>query len=433
MHPDLLAQGMDIPPLQVEPDGESAPCRSTRGPSAAYWMNRSRCFGSARWNDGMIHLSHTRSGPPRISMHGQRQPARSICTLEPLRTLIAYDDGLYTKNRQKAHDRTMGHLRICSRSLARRAHRDQIRGVGARFATDDFDLVRLMQFCPTENDRGGLEQPASRRRRTKLGRGSTILSAPVFCALHPGTNPPRDNTGTRRRSLIIVNRGTFRSAETPRPRPVTALDLMRLRFRWRRVSPASHGLPALLGARRSRRAWSADPMMFTAFSNFLALCARDRESPEDTPFISRPHPSGGGIYSLEIYPVLAEQAVESISSGLYRYLPESHRLQTLPAAGAICSSYLESAGASAVAAPPPIVRPITSHFAAQAAIYGGLAYSLILKEVGSLFQTMYLAAEILHLSGPLEAGFPAVDVRPDFAAQVNLRNRSSESFCLGQH
>jgi SagB-type dehydrogenase family enzyme len=140
-------------------------------------------------------------------------------------------------------------------------------------------------------------------------------------------------------------------------------------------------------------------MTFTAFSNFLALCARDRESPEDTPFISRPYPSGGGIYSLEIYPVLAEQAVESISSGLYRYLPESHRLQKLPAAGAICSSYLESAGASAVAAPPPIVLLITSHFAAQAAIYGGLAYSLILKEVGSLFQTMYLAAEHLHLSG----------------------------------
>ncbi len=270
---------------------------------------------------------------------------------------------------------------------------------GARLATVDFDLVRLMQqFAQPRtieevlNSLGAVDVAGARARIDDLIRAGVLCSASGHEPAAQQHWDPAALAYHRESRNILVRRNTA-PAPGRRARPDAASIPLE------EGVPATDGLPALLSARRSRRAWSADPMTFTAFSQFLALCARDRETPEDAPFISRPYPSGGGIYSLEIYPVLAERAVESISAGLYRYLPELHWLQKLPASGAACSSYLQSAGASVAAPPPPVVLLITSHFAAQAAIYGALAYSLILKEVGCLFQTMYLAAEYLHLSG----------------------------------
>jgi SagB-type dehydrogenase family enzyme len=270
---------------------------------------------------------------------------------------------------------------------------------GARLATDDFDLVRLMQLFAQPRT---IEEVLSRLGATDVAgaraRIDDLIRAGILCSAS-GHEPaaqqhwdPASLACHRESRNILVRRSGAPAPSLRAPSDAASIPL-------EESVPATDGLPALLSARRSRRAWSADPMTFTAFSQFLTLCARDRQTPENTPFISRPYPSGGGIYSLEIYPVLAERAVESISAGLYRYLPELHRLQKLSASGPICSSYLESAGASAAAPPPPVVLLITSHFARQAAIYGALAYSLILKEVGCLFQTMYLAAEHLQLSG----------------------------------
>jgi hypothetical protein len=42
-----------------------------------------------------------------------------------------------------------------------------------------------------------------------------------------------------------------------------------------------------------------------------------------------------------------------------------------------------------------VVVVVTSRFARQSERYGDLAYSLVLKEVGGLFQTLYLVAEYL--------------------------------------
>jgi SagB-type dehydrogenase family enzyme len=270
---------------------------------------------------------------------------------------------------------------------------------GARLAVDDFGMVRLMQqFAQPRTIEEVLSSLAATDVACARARIDDLIRAGVLCSAsghEPAAQQHWDPAALayhRESRNILVRRNT-----PPTPGHRARSDAASIPLE--ESVPVTDGLPALLSTRRSRRAWPADPMAFTAFSHFLALCARDREVPEDTLFISRPYPSGGGIYSLEIYPVLAEQAVESISSGLYRYIPELHRIQKLPAAGAVCSSYLESAGASAAAAPPPILLLITSHFATQAAIYGALAYSLILKEVGCLFQTMYLAAEHLHLSG----------------------------------
>jgi SagB-type dehydrogenase family enzyme len=123
--------------------------------------------------------------------------------------------------------------------------------------------------------------------------------------------------------------------------------------------------------------------------------------------VSRPYPSGGAIYSLELYPVLSPGAVESLAAGVYRYLPDDHGLEVISDDAADALPFLDAAARSAGATRPPVVIVVTSRFACQAAEYGTLAYSLVLKEVGGLFQTMYLVAADLHLAPcALGAGTP---------------------------
>jgi len=159
-------------------------------------------------------------------------------------------------------------------------------------------------------------------------------------------------------------------------------------------------LTSVLEARRSVRAWSTVPIAFETFSRLLWLSARNRDRSDgggDRAHVSRPYPSGGAAYSLEIYPVIASDAVAALGTGVYRYLPASHGLEIVSERSADVSSFLDAAGRSAGAGTPPIVLLITSRFARQGELYGSLAYSLVLKEVGCLFQTLYLVAEDLGL------------------------------------
>jgi len=159
-------------------------------------------------------------------------------------------------------------------------------------------------------------------------------------------------------------------------------------------------LTSVLEARRSVRAWPAVPVSFETFSRLLWLSARNRERSNggaDGAHVSRPYPSGGAAYSLEIYPVIASDAVEALGTGVYRYLPDCHGLELVSRQRADVSAFLDAAGRSAGAGAPPIVLLVTSRFARQGELYGSLAYSLVLKEVGCLFQTLYLVAEDLGL------------------------------------
>jgi SagB-type dehydrogenase family enzyme len=159
-------------------------------------------------------------------------------------------------------------------------------------------------------------------------------------------------------------------------------------------------LASIMDRRRSCRSWPTTPIRRETFSEFLWLSARNRDiSGEEAydEYVSRPYPSGGAAYSLEIYPVISPKAVESITAGVYRYLPDCHYLEPVSMQSGEYLPFLEAAGLSAGSSSPPIVLIITSRFARQSESYGNLAYSLVLKEVGCLFQTMYLVGEFLGL------------------------------------
>ncbi|HYC62137.1 MAG TPA: SagB family peptide dehydrogenase [Thermoanaerobaculia bacterium] len=183
-------------------------------------------------------------------------------------------------------------------------------------------------------------------------------------------------------------------------------------------------LATLLDTRRSRREWANAPIAFQAFSDLFWLSARNRGR-------SRAYPSGGAAYSLELYPVVADDAVETLARGVYRYLPDAHALELVSAFSADSDPFLIAAGRAAGTTPPPMAIIITSRYARQSEEYTRLAYSLVLKEVGCLFQTLYLAAESLGLAACALGGGTPRRLLAELCGMSELEEPIVGEFALG--
>jgi len=273
----------------------------------------------------------------------------------------------------------------------------------ATFATDNFDLLRVLHaFAEPRTVQDVVREFDAYGPRQIASCISELIEADVLVA-EPVRDPATQHHWDR--NALALHWSSRRSGCHKKPGHATAAAATR---RSPSTIPLVSGfiekgrdLIDVLDARRSWRAWGKGPICFEAFSRFLWLSARNRAvSEEETNgnYVSRPYPSGGGAYSLEVYPVIAPQSVELLTAGLYRYLPEIHGLEKVSVQRADYLPFLEAAGRSAGTSPAPIVFVITSRFARQSEMYGDLAYSLVLKEVGCLFQTLYLVGEYLGLA-----------------------------------
>jgi SagB-type dehydrogenase family enzyme len=173
------------------------------------------------------------------------------------------------------------------------------------------------------------------------------------------------------------------------------------------------GFVEVLESRQSRREWATSPISFEALSRFYWLSARNRAlvgdgaGPETRVRCSRPYPSGGACYSLELYHAIVPGAVTNVPEGIYHYLPAEHALELLPGSAEEYQPFVDAAVQSVGAERVPTVIIVTSRYARQSQEYGRLAYSLVLKEIGCLMQTFYCVAECLGLAAcALGAGSP---------------------------
>jgi SagB-type dehydrogenase family enzyme len=118
----------------------------------------------------------------------------------------------------------------------------------------------------------------------------------------------------------------------------------------------------------------------------------------DIDYTRRPYPSAGSAYELELY--LAVNQCEGLARGFYHYDAERHALVPIVVrAEALESLFAGATFAMGAPAPPQILVTIAGRFDRVAWKYSGIAYSLILKDVGVLLQTLYLAATDLDLGG----------------------------------
>jgi SagB-type dehydrogenase family enzyme len=152
----------------------------------------------------------------------------------------------------------------------------------------------------------------------------------------------------------------------------------------------------VLERRRSIRPPAAARLTLRQLGEFLFRSARIRQvrtSPygENT---DRPYPGAGSQYEIEVYPVV--HACDGVAAGMYHYCPLQHRLEAIAGATPDVRALLASASASK--AIPDVLFVIAARFQRIAWKYESIAYSLILKDVGVVLQTMYLVATAMSLA-----------------------------------
>jgi SagB-type dehydrogenase family enzyme len=115
-------------------------------------------------------------------------------------------------------------------------------------------------------------------------------------------------------------------------------------------------------------------------------------------YSTRPYPSAGGAYELELY--LAVLNCEGLARGLYHYDAGSHALVAIGAtAQQLQALSMAAEFAMDASGPPQVLITIAARFGRISRKYSSIAYSLILKNVGSMIQTFYLAATDMGLGG----------------------------------
>jgi len=188
------------------------------------------------------------------------------------------------------------------------------------------------------------------------------------------------------------------------PWPGQAIDLGGL------SSPSPTPFAALLGARQSIRDFDDEhPITLAELAALLQSAARvrakwtapadmeDQQGP-DVSYTSRPYPAAGAAYELELY--LAVHKCEGLAGGFYHYDAERHSLTAIDVRPPDLEAQLYDAefaiGASNA---PQILMVIAARFGRISWKYSSVAYSLVLKDVGVLMQTLYLTATDLGLGG----------------------------------
>lgn len=160
--------------------------------------------------------------------------------------------------------------------------------------------------------------------------------------------------------------------------------------------------------RRSIRKYGEQPITARQLGEFLYRTARVKEQWQvelPTPagaveieLTSRPYPAGGGLYELEFYTAVG--ACHGLAGGLYHYDPVEHRLDRVAAKSSYADELLDEAAASAGidAATLQVLIVLSARFERIAWKYESIAYSLVLKHVGVVYQTMYLVATAMGLA-----------------------------------
>jgi SagB-type dehydrogenase family enzyme len=115
-------------------------------------------------------------------------------------------------------------------------------------------------------------------------------------------------------------------------------------------------------------------------------------------YAARPYPAAGADYELELY--LAVDRCEGLARGFYHYDADGHALATIGTRPQELDALLHGAEhAMGATAAPQILMTIAARFGRISWKYSSIAYSLILKDVGVLMQTLYLMATDMGLGG----------------------------------
>jgi SagB-type dehydrogenase family enzyme len=206
-------------------------------------------------------------------------------------------------------------------------------------------------------------------------------------------------------------------------------------------SDEDRALSALMEARRSIRRHGEEPLTAEQLGEFLYRVARlratgdyhvaglDTDATEELEVASKPYPSGGGLYELELYPVVDRCA--GLERGLFHFDSRRHEIVRVGAAGPELDQLLDDGSrASGTAWKPQVLIVLAARFGRMSWKYESIAYASILKNVGALYQTMYLVATAMELA-PCALGSGNAELFARLAGTDYLVETSVGEFMLG--
>ena len=184
------------------------------------------------------------------------------------------------------------------------------------------------------------------------------------------------------------------------PVPLPAPDLAALRA-------GDRPLTSVVEDRVSTRAFDdVHPITAAQLGELLFRCARTRSTrvtdaarPVAEELPSRPYPSGGSLYELEVYPVIRH--VDGIAAGMYHYDSVDHVLRPVAAYDddAVARLIAPAALTLADGRLPQVLLVLAARTGRLMWTYEEMPYAVILKHVGVLTQTLYLTATAMGLGG----------------------------------
>ena len=226
----------------------------------------------------------------------------------------------------------------------------------------------------------------------------------------------------------------------PAVKPAPAGETFRLyRPELEKLEVEDPPLSSVMTHRRSIREYGA-PLSARQLGEFMYRVARIQDRHDvvvETPhgpmpmsIAARPYPSGGALYELEFY--VAIEACDGLDRGLYYYEPCGHGLIRICGGSAELMELFQDAADSAGIAENTlqVLLVLTARVPRISWKYSSIAYALILKHVGVVYQTMYLAATAMGLA-PCALGCGDSDAFARAAGTEYYDETSVGEFLLG--
>jgi SagB-type dehydrogenase family enzyme len=189
----------------------------------------------------------------------------------------------------------------------------------------------------------------------------------------------------------------------------------------------------VMETRRSTRSFGETPLKAEQLGEFLFRCCRTKQvfgKAGEWEIASKPYPAGGAIHELEVYPLIHD--CQQISPGLHYYHPKEHVLYQLSKPNENTKALLEDSWYS-LGRPthrPSVLFLITARFDRVFWKYETMGYALTLKNLGVLYQTMYLVSTAMGLASCAIGGGDS-DLFARASGRPYYREGSIGEFALG--
>lgn len=235
--------------------------------------------------------------------------------------------------------------------------------------------------------------------------------------------------------------GTFRFLNKINPLPVEKGTMSEKRITlykpdMSKLQDQDYPFSLVLEQRKSIRDYADDPITVEQLGELLYRSARIKEVHKANPAAGflydsglKPSPGAGALHELEIY--LCVNECNGLEAGLYHYDAVDHELEKLSPRTAGVEQLLKECSMSAgLKGLPQISVHIAARFQRVAWKYQSIAYSLILKDVGVFYQTLYLVATAMDLA-PSALGSGSADLLCQAAGLNYLEESCVGEFILG--